>query len=180
MRIKSSFVNPARIRGCVCSPVVPVNRRSMHRQKSAKEFMLTPHRPGRYYRLCGIIRICGLQGLMMARLYKTASWMRRLPGKVCPRQDAPVSAWACLGRRMVCGLTTAVLLASGCITTGPLEYVRNGFKVGPNYSPPSARVAEEWIEARDPKVQDRHLEDWWHVFQDPILDSLVENAVAQN
>jgi NodT family efflux transporter outer membrane factor (OMF) lipoprotein len=61
-----------------------------------------------------------------------------------------------------------------------MEYVRNGFKVGPNYSPPPASVAEEWVEANDPKIQVRHLQDWWHSFQDSTLDTLVENAVAQN
>ena len=30
-------------------------------------------------------------------------------------------------------MAAAALTVAGC--TGPLEYVRNGFKVGPNYSP---------------------------------------------
>jgi NodT family efflux transporter outer membrane factor (OMF) lipoprotein len=72
------------------------------------------------------------------------------------------------------------LLSGGCVTTGPLEWVRNGFKVGPNYCRPPAPVAEEWIQANDAKVQDRHLQDWWTVFQDPTLDALIETAYAQN
>ena len=39
-------------------------------------------------------------------------------------------------------LAGAVLLNGGCITTGPVEWVRNGFKVGPNYGPPPAHVAD--------------------------------------
>jgi NodT family efflux transporter outer membrane factor (OMF) lipoprotein len=74
----------------------------------------------------------------------------------------------------------ATLLAGGCAATGPLEYVRNGFKVGPNYSRPPAPVASEWIDAKDPKVQDRHLQDWWSVFQDPTLNSLIATAYRQN
>jgi NodT family efflux transporter outer membrane factor (OMF) lipoprotein len=77
-------------------------------------------------------------------------------------------------------LAVVVLLVGGCITTGPLEYFRNGFKVGPNYSPPPAPVAQEWIEAKDAKVQDRHLQDWWRVFQDSTLDSLIATALNQN
>jgi NodT family efflux transporter outer membrane factor (OMF) lipoprotein len=78
------------------------------------------------------------------------------------------------------GLVGAALLSGGCVTTGPLDWVRNGFKVGPNYCRPPAPVAEEWIQARDANVQDRHLQDWWTVFRDPTLASLIETAYAQN
>jgi NodT family efflux transporter outer membrane factor (OMF) lipoprotein len=69
---------------------------------------------------------------------------------------------------------------SGCVATGPLEYIRNGFKVGPNYTQPPAPVAEEWIEANNPNVLNRHLQDWWRVFNDPTLDSLIDTAYGQN
>src|SRR5438874_3510848 len=80
------------------------------------------------------------------------------------------------------GLAGAVFLSSGCVTTGPLDYVRNGFKVGPNYGRPPAPVAEQWIGAGDPQVQSRHLQyaDWWSVFQDPTLNSLISTAYEQN
>src|SRR5216683_6097164 len=77
-------------------------------------------------------------------------------------------------------LAGAVLLNGGCITTGPVEWVRNGFKVGPNYGPPPAPVAEGWIEANDPNIQNRHLQDWWMIFQDPALNSLIDSAYDQN
>ena len=57
--------------------------------------------------------------------------------------------------------------------TGPGQWIRNGFKVGPNYCRPPAPVAEEWIQANDPSVQNRHLQDWWQVFEDPTLNSLI-------
>ncbi|HZY83439.1 MAG TPA: efflux transporter outer membrane subunit, partial [Gemmataceae bacterium] len=41
-------------------------------------------------------------------------------------------------------------------------------------------VASEWIQAKDANVQDRHLQDWWTVFQDQTLASLIETAYAQN
>jgi NodT family efflux transporter outer membrane factor (OMF) lipoprotein len=78
------------------------------------------------------------------------------------------------------GPAVAVLLTSGCITTGPGDWVRNGFKVGPNYCRPPAPVAEEWIEAKDANVQNRHLQDWWVVFQDSVLNSLIDTAYGQN
>jgi NodT family efflux transporter outer membrane factor (OMF) lipoprotein len=76
----------------------------------------------------------------------------------------------------------AILLTNGCVTTGPLDYFRNGFKVGPNYFRPPAPVAEEWIDAKDPNVQGRHLQyaDWWSVFKDPTLNSLIDAAYEQN
>jgi NodT family efflux transporter outer membrane factor (OMF) lipoprotein len=78
------------------------------------------------------------------------------------------------------GCVVAVLLASGCVTTGPLEYIRNGFEVGPKYRRPPAPVAEEWIQASHPNVQNRHLQDWWGVFNDPTLNSLIDTAYEQN
>jgi len=78
------------------------------------------------------------------------------------------------------GLAGAILVNGGCVATGPVEWVRNGFKVGPNYDQPPAPVAPEWIEARDARVQDRHLQDWWTVFQDGRLSSLIDTAYQQN
>src|SRR5260370_37763895 len=80
------------------------------------------------------------------------------------------------------GVAGAVLLQNGCVTTGPAEWIQNGFKVGTNYCRTPAPVAEEWIEAKDSKVQSRRLqdEDWWNVFRDPYLNSLIQTAYAQN
>ena len=81
----------------------------------------------------------------------------------------------------VAALVAVVLFNSGCgITTGPRQWIRNGFKVGPDYSRPPSPVAEEWIHADNPAVQARHLQDWWEVFQDPTLNSLIVTAYEQN
>jgi NodT family efflux transporter outer membrane factor (OMF) lipoprotein len=79
-------------------------------------------------------------------------------------------------------LVGATFLNSGCVTTSPVEWVRNGFKVGPNYCRPPAPVAPEWTGARDPRVEDRRLADgaWWSVFKDPTLNSLINTAYKQN
>lgn len=78
------------------------------------------------------------------------------------------------------GIFGAVLLSSGCVATTPMDWVRNGFKVGPNYEQPPAPVADEWIEAKNASVQNRHLQDWWRVFQDDKLNSLIDTAYDQN
>src|SRR5438067_2336488 len=81
---------------------------------------------------------------------------------------------------LMAGCVGAVLLVSGCVMTGPLEYIRNGFKVGPNYCRPPAPVAEAWIGANDANILSRHLQDWWSVFKDPTLNSLIDTAYDQN
>ncbi|HZU38018.1 MAG TPA: efflux transporter outer membrane subunit [Gemmataceae bacterium] len=83
-------------------------------------------------------------------------------------------------RRMRGVVAAAIMLGGGCVTTGPLDYVRNGFKVGPNYCKPPAPVAGDWIEANDPHVERRQLQDWWGVFNDPTLNSLIQKAYEQN
>jgi NodT family efflux transporter outer membrane factor (OMF) lipoprotein len=82
---------------------------------------------------------------------------------------------------LVC-LASGFLWSSGCVLTAPLDWVRNGFKVGPNYCKPPAPVAGEWIEAQDPRAQGAPPRDgaWWDVFQDPILTALIYRAYQQN
>ncbi len=87
-------------------------------------------------------------------------------------------------RVRVASLRTVAVLAlllSGC--TRPSEYVRNGFKVGPNYCPPAAPVAEHWIDAADVRIRsqsDDIICRWWVVFNDPILNNLIACAYRQN
>ena len=77
-------------------------------------------------------------------------------------------------------LAAVSLLTCGC--TSVSEYIHNGFKVGPNYRPPPAAVAKDWIDAADVRVrkQSDDLSRWWGVFSDPALDSLVCYAYRQN
>jgi NodT family efflux transporter outer membrane factor (OMF) lipoprotein len=78
----------------------------------------------------------------------------------------------------------AGLFASGltCGCTSPSEYVHNGFKVGPNYCPPSAQVAQTWIDASDKRVRTETVDisRWWRVFNDDTLEGLVREAYNQN
>ena len=81
------------------------------------------------------------------------------------------------------GFVLALLLlplVTGC--TSFSEYIHNGFKVGPNYGRPPAPVEEDWIDAGDKRLRedDSNIDQWWTVFQDPVLNGLVQNAYRQN
>src|SRR3954454_16277805 len=77
--------------------------------------------------------------------------------------------------------TLIVLLASGC---GLKEWADNGFKVGPNYKPPPAPIAAQWIDYQRPDeqapTQPAELKQCWRVFGDPVLNSLISDAYQQN
>lgn len=72
--------------------------------------------------------------------------------------------WACL-----CVVITPVLL-QGCT------------KVGPDFEAPTAPSSPNWQEAPDEKVntQAKVKDRWWKVFQDPVLDKLVDMGFHQN
>src|SRR5262249_2337211 len=101
------------------------------------------------------------------------------------RQGLPMRIHA-RDQAMLRGLVVAAIIAapvlnSGCTTTSPRDWVRNGFKVGPEHTQPPVPLASEWIEARDPRTQGGPPdENWWQGFQDPVLDSLIERAYEQN
>ena len=72
-----------------------------------------------------------------------------------------------------------IALAGGCTTFD--GWVRNGFKVGPNFQKPEASVASDWLNADFPVVRkEADGGDWWRVFNDQALSSLVETAYRQN
>jgi NodT family efflux transporter outer membrane factor (OMF) lipoprotein len=84
----------------------------------------------------------------------------------------------------VIGFTAPLLVVlSFCGCTTFSEYIHNCFKVGPNYRRPPAAVAEDWIDAQDKRLRrgpDDDLSQWWKVFHDPILDTLICSAYQQN
>jgi NodT family efflux transporter outer membrane factor (OMF) lipoprotein len=93
-------------------------------------------------------------------------------------------------RRFQYGFTMLALVSPLCIfssgCTSFREYVSNGFKVGHNYSPPSAPVAKQWIAESEEKDRDRvrvvanKLSLWWTAFNDPDLNRLMSSAYRQN
>jgi NodT family efflux transporter outer membrane factor (OMF) lipoprotein len=78
-------------------------------------------------------------------------------------------------------IAAAMVVFTGC-TTSPSNWIHNGFKVGPNYCPPPAPVADRWIDADAPQVLSEPVDycEWWSVFDDPILNDLVYVASQQN
>src|SRR5712692_8936749 len=64
----------------------------------------------------------------------------------------------------------AVLSATGCTMVGP-DYVR-----------PPAPTAANWMETNEPAVkrEPADVSTWWTVFNDPVLNTLVETAYRQN
>jgi NodT family efflux transporter outer membrane factor (OMF) lipoprotein len=104
---------------------------------------------------------------------------RRLP---YPHEARPGLRPGLQRRAALAGLVIAASLPCGCVTDNLRQYVHNGFKVGPNYHRPPAPVAAEWIQAADPRTQGPPPRDgdWWEVFQDSTLDTLVGRAYRQN
>ena len=72
------------------------------------------------------------------------------------------------------------ITVGGCTTPG--DYLRNWFKVGPDYGVPEGDTADQWIDEADVRVRSDYAEvgQWWAVFQDPTLDRLVTEASSQN
>ena len=70
------------------------------------------------------------------------------------------------------GLVAALgCLSSGCVT------------VGPNYRPATVNVSPRWLEFEDPKLAATSpvVPLWWKdAFKDPVLDQLVDEALAEN
>jgi len=58
----------------------------------------------------------------------------------------------------------------------------SGCAVGPDFVRPDAPTEEAWIDSDVPqiKTEPADLTDWWKVFNDPVLDSLIETAYRQN
>ena len=68
---------------------------------------------------------------------------------------------------------------AGC---GLNRWAHNGFKVGPDYCKPAVPVASAWIDYQDPGVSSdpAELATWWMVFEDPVLNELIQTAADQN
>ena len=54
--------------------------------------------------------------------------------------------------------------------------------VGPDYVKPTAPEPQEWLESADSKIESKTADfsNWWTVFNDPILNALVQSAYQQN
>ena len=68
----------------------------------------------------------------------------------------------------------------GCLVI--LVLLTGGCAVGPDYVRPDAPSEEAWTDSDVPqiKTEPADLTEWWKVFNDPLLDSLIETAYNQN
>ncbi len=64
----------------------------------------------------------------------------------------------------------AVILAGGCAM------------IGPDFKTPEATITDQWSSGETPGISSKQESDaqWWKVFNDPVLDTLVETAYEQN
>jgi NodT family efflux transporter outer membrane factor (OMF) lipoprotein len=55
-------------------------------------------------------------------------------------------------------------------------------KVGPNYSEPQPRIDQQWMQPGSEAIQrgQTELSRWWEVFNDPVLNTLVQKASDDN
>lgn len=72
--------------------------------------------------------------------------------------------------RRQCVLLAAVFILSGCI------------KVGPDFHRPDVAVPSDWTEAEGGQgnTGPADYRSWWQVFNDPILDRLIDHAYREN
>lgn len=72
-----------------------------------------------------------------------------------------------------------LVLASTALT---LLVAASGCMVGPDYHAPKAPVADKWLGDKAPQIDTSESAPirWWGVFNDPVLDTLVETAFHEN
>ena len=103
---------------------------------------------------------------------------------VCRETTAPCATGIMSAGRLryalFAGCILFALLLAGC--SGLSQWRHNGFEVGPNYCPPGAAVADHWIDAANKNIHSEPAENicWWTVFNDPLLNQLVEATYRQN
>ena len=68
------------------------------------------------------------------------------------------------------GILAATLFLNGCTT------------LGPDFERPDAQVEETWLEQQQPAVEavDADYSQWWTVFDDTVLNALIDTAYQQN
>src|SRR5215510_13415823 len=92
-----------------------------------------------------------------------------VPGQECP--EVEMSSSPRRKRRRFGGffLVPVLLAVAGCM-------------VGPNFQRPKATVSTNWLESGDPRLspEPATYRNWWNVFNDPVLDRLIEHAYREN
>jgi len=68
------------------------------------------------------------------------------------------------------------------VMVGMMLWLGGCAMVGPDYVKPTPPEPEKWLESSDPKIESQKAEfkEWWTVFNDPVLNELVQAAYQQN
>ena len=75
-------------------------------------------------------------------------------------------------------ITRICLVAGICLLTLSIS----GCKVGPNYVRPEYEPPDQWHQSAVKGLEDgsANLQTWWTVFDDPVLENLIEQARTEN
>ena len=68
------------------------------------------------------------------------------------------------------------MVVAAAVVTGP------ACTVGPDYTRPQIVTPDEWYEAHVEGIAEgtAHVQTWWTVFDDPLLNELIQDAQADN
>lgn len=67
----------------------------------------------------------------------------------------------------------SVAIGLSCLMTGC-------FKLGPDFVPPEPNISESWLEQDNTALKRGDFREWWKVFNDPVLNRLIDTAYQQN
>ena len=68
------------------------------------------------------------------------------------------------------------------VMVGMMLWLGGCAMVGPDYVKPTPPEPDKWLEGSDPKIESKEAEfsEWWSIFNDPVLNDLVQAAYQQN
>ena len=79
-------------------------------------------------------------------------------------------------------LNPIVIFTGRLLALAGLLFLVGCASVGPNFETPETPVASQWVETDDAMISNQPADhpEWWKVFNDPVLNQLVETAQSQN
>ena len=78
--------------------------------------------------------------------------------------------------------SSAQRLAFVLVAVFALALLLSGCMVGPDFVKPDAQVEKEWLQQQETRIKSEPADfsDWWTVFDDPLLNRLIDLASQQN
>ena len=78
--------------------------------------------------------------------------------------------------------SSAQRLAFVLVAVFALAFLLSGCMVGPDFVKPDAQVEKEWLQQQETRIKSEPADfsDWWTVFDDPLLNRLIDLASQQN